>query len=170
METEKGLHILQQDSFVEETGLPRWGCMFMAFLGALQFFFNRALKKDEIMHIYWDVRKTFIPWNKKPVLGMETNNYELALNDPSELLQLACSYMSPDHAAIQFPDIHCHYPESVPGKFECQYILKKLDRGNRDGHWVTAEATPSFTTIYNPLVSCTGPWTGYWRGVKIWAK
>ena len=174
METGKGLHLLQQDVFEKELGLPRWGCFFMTFLGALQFYFNRAFTQHEIIQIYWKAREV-LSWDKKPVLEMRTGpipqgkEYELFVNNPTMLLQIGCSFIAPTFLAAQIPDLHCYHPDMKPATFDCQYVAKEIRRP-LGVHWVLAEPHPAYSTLYNPLVSCTGIWTGYWRGIKIWQR
>lgn len=175
MHSEMGLHLLQQDVFQRELGLPRWGCLFKVDLGGEEFFFNRALTEHETVLIYWKCRAEWDSWNNAPVLEMREppfppgKEYELFLNNPTRVMQIGCSYFDNEYTAAQIPDLECTYPEMKPVDFGCQYIAKQLKRP-LGFHWVLAESTPPFTMIYNPLVSCTGIWTGRWRGIRIWKR
>src|SRR3990172_7544077 len=106
--------MIQQTQFDVETGLPRWGCLWMdlvvaAYLAAM----GREPRKDEVLRIYNDCRQQFttrwvegIEAGTAPVLEMlDTTTRAIVVNDPTGVLGIALSYTDNGWRGKQYPDL-----------------------------------------------------------------
>jgi hypothetical protein len=183
---------LRQTDFEPETGLPRWGCMIMAFTVAA---WRRAMGRDpepaEVLRLLADAQTRPAPWAAgKTVItnAGQRGNWELMLWDPSVLLDIALGYADGGgwHGA-QFPDLRTVHPAYVAswGKVPDVVAAMPSDYGelagvlvnhwrpdSNDGHWVLCDPRGlSITYDPDPSLGIDG-WrrTGAWRGVRIWKE
>lgn len=171
--------MIQQTQFDIETGLPRWGCMFMSLVtGAWLATENRPPTKDEVIRVYNDCRLDMTTrWidgeaaGSVPILEM-TNplTFEITVNDPSRVIEKALSYVDNGWRGGQVPDAELLIPANQPRNYRLTWTLLNYRRSSADGHWVLGDRS-GMNIIYNPDENLDIDWWSRapkWRGIRVW--
>ena len=170
---------LQQTDFNVETGLPRYGCMFMSLaVAAFRAAVNRDPTLDEILTLYNDCLVAETPrWvngdaaGTVPVLEIVDHlTHEIYINNPSAVVQKALSYIDPGWRGGQIPDMDLMAPQQMPRDFKLTYTLLNFRRASADGHWVLGDRSGR-NIIYDPDENLSLDYwsrSPKWRGLRIY--
>ena len=171
--------MIQQTDFEKETGLPRFGCMFMSIVvAAWRTAENRDPRIDEVMRVHTDCIMELVPtWENgkpagdRPILEMvDPVTHMIYINDPSAVLRKALSYCSNGWRGKQWPDLDTVAPQYQPRDYKLAYTLLNFRRPSADGHWVLGDRS-GMNVLYNPDESLDINWwgrSGAWRGLQVW--
>ena len=171
---------LQQTDFPAETGLKRWGCMFMSLVvAAWKAALDRDPTHDEVMAVYQDcMGEMTTRWEggvaagQVPVLHM-TNplTYEIWVNNPTRVVEKALSYAGgPGWRGGQVPDADMMAPAQMPRDYRLTFTLLNFRRASADGHWLLGDRS-GMNVLYNPDENLDVNWwsrSPQWRGVRVW--
>lgn len=170
---------ISQTDFDKETGLPRWGCMFMSLVvGAWRAANDKDPTHDDVMRVYTDCRQSVTPkWvdgvqvGVVPVLEMtDHTTYEIYVNNPTAVLTTALSYTNNGWRGCQYPDLNTRVPTHRPRDYRLTYTLLNFRRPSSDGHWVLGDRS-GMNVLYNPDESLDIDWwsrSPAWRGIKVY--
>ena len=170
---------LQQTDFDRETGLPRWGCMFVSLVvGAWRAANDTDPTHDDIMRVYLDCRQAVTPkWVRGvqvgvvPVLEMTNHDtHEIYVNNPTDVITKALSYTNNGWRGVQHPDLGTKVPYQYPRDYKLTYTLIHFKRLSASGHWTLGDRA-GFNVIYDPCENLgVDGWSrsGSWRGIRIW--
>lgn len=179
---------MKQTDFARETGLPRWGCMILAFIVVA---WRTATGQDPspelVLRVLEDALSRPAKWSAGRTVvtcAGEAGGWELVLWDPTALVQIALSYAGGGWTGAQYPDRRTVHPEYVSkwsgiadvvpdvprNHVGLSATLVNYRRPSSDGHWVACDAQ-GLSVIYDPDPSLgIDGWlrTGAWRGVMVW--
>jgi hypothetical protein len=170
--------MIQQTDFDVETGLPRWGCLFMCLVVASW----RATRgtdpeTDDVIHVYTDCRQqTTTKWvngqdaGTVPVLEMlDSTTREIYVHNPTAVVENAISYADEGWRGGQLPD-RTMPPTDPPRGYKVDFTLLNYRRASADGHWVLGDRN-GMNVVYNPDEALDIDWWSrapLWRGLRFW--
>lgn len=155
MEIKDGIELHQQTSFPPHTGLPRWGCFWMAMGGWPQLRMKKALTIQEILAIYEYVRTAKTQRNEY-VLEMEEKKFKLNCQDPKRALQIWLDAIAPGRFQCwqtgSQAKIFTWVPKEVFGKETFRLWRFTTMRSGKDkGHFMLTDLKGNI--VYNPDTS-----------------
>ena len=163
--------MIQQLDFMKETGLPRWGCLWLSMVMAPFAFFHRAPDYETVMQIYIDCRRKKLGGKNALVNEGQERDWRLVMHWPDIVLRTALGYVETGYDAAQFRDTEFSYP-ALPKEYPgLTYTLLAFERP-AGYHWVLGDKLGR-NILYNPDEQLDiDPWkrAPVFRGVQIWAE
>lgn len=171
---------IQQTHFDTQTGIPRWGCMFMSLVYAGFHVEGKEPSSFDVLKVYNDALNTPTPkWKDGVQVGVvptlemvDPSRYEIYVNNPTMVLELAIAQAGGVMKGAQYPDLDTRIPAQYPKDYRLTYTLLNFRRPSNDGHWVLGDRS-GMNVIYNPDESLDIDWwsrSPSWRGIRILMK
>lgn len=169
-----------QTEFPEETGVPRWGCLWLLDSAAVCMFADlwpQHPTLKEALAIY-EMSLGSMALVKEANESKDPN--ELTVMDPTRSIGHAIRYYSLPMWGRQYPDLYTTHPSlqtsgretpDVPWNHNLAFVKVAFKRP-RGLHWVLCDKRGG-AILYDPspdLSPPLDPWLrdGAWRGVQLW--